>query len=47
MIKMGLLTGKSLTDFNLNTLKPIMNDANMFIKVAVIDVRPEKSSFQK
>ena len=47
MIKMGLLTGKSLTDFNLNTLKPIMNDANMFIMVAVIDARPEKSSFQK
>ncbi|MGB6153963.1 MAG: formyltransferase family protein, partial [Pricia sp.] len=43
----GLLTDKSLTDFNLNALKPILQDSSLSIKVALIDARPEKSSYQK
>ncbi len=43
----GLLTAKGLTDFNRNALKPILQDPSLSIKVAIIDVRPEKSSYQK
>lgn len=46
-MKIGLLTSNSLSEFRLNTLKPILEDNNYSIKVAIIDNRPKKSLKQK
>lgn len=43
MIKIGLLADNILSEFRLNTLKPILEDSNYSIKVAIIDNRPKKS----
>lgn len=46
-MNIGLLTSNSLSEFRLNTLKPIIEDNNFSIKVAIIDNRPKKSLKQK
>jgi folate-dependent phosphoribosylglycinamide formyltransferase PurN len=46
-MKIGLLTGNSLSEFRLNTLKPILEDNNYSIKVAIIDNRRKNSLKQK
>lgn len=46
-MKIGLLTGHFISDFRLKTLKPILEDKNFLIKVALIDDRPKKSLLQK
>ena len=47
MMNIGLLTSNSLSEFRLNTLKPILADNCFSIKIAIIDNRPEKSLKQK
>jgi len=46
-MNIGLLTSKTLSDFNLKALQPILEDVSFNIKVALIDNRPEKSLKQK
>lgn len=47
MMKIGLLTGRILTDFALQTLKPVLEDNSFKIELAIIDNRPRKSLLQK
>jgi len=47
MIKIGLLTSSSISDFRFKTLKPILADNNFSIKVAIIDKRPKLTLKQK
>jgi folate-dependent phosphoribosylglycinamide formyltransferase PurN len=47
MMRIGLLTSDSLSEFRLNTLKPIIEDDSFSIEVAIIDSRPTKSLVQK
>jgi folate-dependent phosphoribosylglycinamide formyltransferase PurN len=47
MIKIGLLTSSSVSDFRLKTLKPILADSNFLVKVAIIDNRPKLTLKQK
>ena len=46
-MKIGLLTSPGLSEFRLNTLKPILSDNAFSIELAVIDDSPEKPVFQK
>lgn len=46
-MKVGLLTSNSLSDFRLNTLRPIIEDNTFSIEVAIVDNRPRKSIKQK
>lgn len=47
MTKIGLLTSQTLSDFNLEALKPILRDDNYSIKIALVDSTPKKSLKQK
>jgi folate-dependent phosphoribosylglycinamide formyltransferase PurN len=47
LMKVGLLTDDSLSEFRLKTLIPILADNSFSIKVAVIDIRPNESLKQK
>jgi len=47
MIKIGLLAGKRLSKFRLNTLTPILEDKSFSIELAVIDDAPKKTIIQK
>ncbi len=47
MIKIGLLTSNSLSEYRLKTLKPILEDNHFSIKVAIIDKRPKKTLKKK
>ena len=46
-MKIGLLMSTGLSEFRLNTLKPILNDNAFSIEFAVIDDSPKKSNVQK
>jgi folate-dependent phosphoribosylglycinamide formyltransferase PurN len=46
-MNIGILTDESLSDFRLQTLKPILEDRSFLIKLAIIDTRPKKSLKQK
>lgn len=46
-MKIGLLADHFISDFRLKTLKPILEDNNYLIKVALIDDRPKKTLRQK
>jgi methionyl-tRNA formyltransferase len=46
-MKIGLLTNTELSEFRLNTLKPILRDNSFSIELAVIDDSPKKSIYQK
>jgi len=47
MIKIGLLASNNLSEFRLNTLKPILEDNLFPIKVSIIYNRPKESLNQK
>lgn len=46
-MNIGLLTGKSLSEFNIASLKPIWKENSFHIKLVIIDTRPKKSLIQK
>ena len=46
-MRIGLLVSNSLSEFGLNTLKPIIEDDSLSIEVAIVDNRPTKSLRQK
>jgi hypothetical protein len=46
-MNIGLLAGNRLSDFRLQTLRPILEDESFSIKLAIIDNRPKKSIKQK
>jgi len=46
-MRIGLLTGDSLSAFRLATLRPILKDKSFSIKLAVIDDSPKKTITQK
>jgi methionyl-tRNA formyltransferase len=46
-MNIGLLTGERLPDFRLSTLKPILEDPAFAIRLAIMDVRPAKSTKAK
>jgi folate-dependent phosphoribosylglycinamide formyltransferase PurN len=47
MMNIGLLTSRFLSEFAVQTLKPVLEDDSFTIRVAVIDSRPGKSLLQK
>lgn len=47
MMRIGLLASTSLTDFNLDTLKPVIENENIVIALVIIDNRPKLSLKQK
>ncbi|MES2590519.1 MAG: formyltransferase family protein [Bacteroidota bacterium] len=47
MIKIGILTSSGLSEFRVNSLKPILEDKECIIKVAIVDKRPKKTLKQK
>lgn len=47
MLKIGLLTSSSLSEFRLKTLKPILSDSNFLVEVAIIDKRSQLTLKQK
>lgn len=46
-MKIALLTSTGLSEFNVNTLKPILEDKLFSIELAIIDARPRKSFTQR
>lgn len=46
-MKIGLLTGPNINEFRLNTLKPILNDPDFSIRLAIVDDRPGDSMIKK
>lgn len=46
-MRIGLLANKTLTEFRLNTLKPILEDATFSIELAVIYDTPKKTLLEK
>jgi methionyl-tRNA formyltransferase len=46
-MKIGLLSGAGLSEFRLNTLRPILCDNSFSIELAVIDDSPKKTLSQK
>jgi len=47
MIRIGLLASTSLTDFNLETIKPVTEDKNFVVALVIIDIRPKLTLKQK
>jgi folate-dependent phosphoribosylglycinamide formyltransferase PurN len=47
VIRIGLLTGSTLSEFRLNTLRPIIEDDSFSIEAAIVDNRPTKPLGQK
>jgi methionyl-tRNA formyltransferase len=43
-MNIGLLTGESISEFRLSTLKPILEDPAFSIRLAIVDTRPKKSA---
>jgi len=46
-MKIGILAGKSLSEFNHKMLKPIISHKEFSVKLVVVDNRPQKTLREK